>query len=78
VLGFVLLLPAVLALLWSYVLPTLSTVRNSFYRDHLAHGEGGMPSVPGEPVGVENYERALTPGWSGMSRSRCCSACCRW
>ncbi len=65
VLGFVLLLPAVLALLWSYVLPTLSTVRNSFYRDHLAHGEGGMPSVPGEPVGVENYERALDAGLVG-------------
>ncbi|MGI5212409.1 sugar ABC transporter permease [Plantactinospora sp. CA-290183] len=59
-LGLVLLLPALLALTWSYVLPTLSTVLTSLQRtDPLGRNAA-------EPVGGENYRQVFTDGLAGQ------------
>ncbi|MEV7231491.1 sugar ABC transporter permease [Polymorphospora sp. NPDC051019] len=57
VVGLLLLLPALLALLWSYVLPSVSTLVKSFQRDPL------IGTV--EQVGGANYERILEMGFLG-------------
>lgn len=59
VLGLALLLPAALALLWSYVLPTLSTVRSSFRR------ESPLRDRPTESAGLENYRDVFDAGLVG-------------
>ncbi|MFY1631689.1 sugar ABC transporter permease [Solwaraspora sp. WMMB335] len=55
--GLVLLLPAVLALGWSYLIPTLLAIRRSTTRDDLL----GSP----EGVGGANYSRILEDGFAG-------------
>ena len=57
VLGLALLLPALIAWLWSYLLPTLSTVLLSF--------QEVTPSRT-RPVGVENYQEAFESGLVGQ------------
>ncbi|MFD0745290.1 hypothetical protein ACFQ1L_28410 [Phytohabitans flavus] len=59
--GAFLLVPAFLALLWSYVLPTLSTVVESFR--HGSFLEAGGPGA--ESAGFDNYDQALTDGFAG-------------
>lgn len=59
--GALLLVPVLLALLWSYVLPTLSTVVESFQRRNL-FGRGARP-LETESTGVDNYERVLDSGF---------------
>ncbi|MEH1169332.1 sugar ABC transporter permease [Micromonospora sp. CPCC 205539] len=56
--GLALMLPAVLAWLWSYVLPTVSTVLESFQRDDLIR--------PAESVGTKNYEHVFDSGTSSI------------
>ncbi|WP_431882906.1 sugar ABC transporter permease [Micromonospora gifhornensis] len=55
--GFVLLLPALLALAWSYLLPTVQAVWRSTQRDQLLG--------PAEGVGSANYEQLFTRGFLG-------------
>ncbi|MBL6279158.1 sugar ABC transporter permease [Micromonospora fiedleri] len=55
--GFVLLLPALLALAWSYLLPTVQAVWRSTQRDQLLG--------PAEGVGAANYEQLFTRGFLG-------------
>ncbi|MEV0391910.1 sugar ABC transporter permease [Polymorphospora rubra] len=57
VVGLLLLLPALLALLWSYVLPSVSTLVKSFQRDPLIG--------PVEQVGGANYDRIFEMGFLG-------------
>ena len=56
--GLALIVPAVIAWVWSYVLPTLSTVTRSFQADG--------PRRSGESAGTANYEAALTSGFAGQ------------
>ncbi|MEU3117781.1 sugar ABC transporter permease [Micromonospora chalcea] len=56
--GLALIVPAVIAWVWSYVLPTLSTVARSF--------QGDGPRGSGESAGTANYEAALTSGFAGQ------------
>ncbi|MEV5634180.1 sugar ABC transporter permease [Micromonospora tulbaghiae] len=56
--GLALAVPAVIAWVWSYVLPTLSTVARSF------RGDG--PRGSGESVGTANYEAAFVDGVAGQ------------
>ncbi|MBB5114198.1 sugar ABC transporter permease [Micromonospora echinospora] len=56
--GLALIVPAVIAWVWSYVLPTLSTVARSFEGDGLRR--------PYESAGVRNYEVAFTSGFVGQ------------
>ncbi|MEU7792440.1 sugar ABC transporter permease [Micromonospora tulbaghiae] len=56
--GLALVVPAVIAWIWSYVLPTLSTVARSF--------QGDGPRGSGESVGTANYEAAFTSGFVGQ------------
>ncbi|SCE67630.1 hypothetical protein GA0074695_0231 [Micromonospora viridifaciens] len=58
VIGLVLLVPAVLALLWSYVLPSVGTVAESFRR-------GGGLGGPAEPAGGDNYAQVIERGFLG-------------
>ncbi|MEU6021920.1 sugar ABC transporter permease [Micromonospora sp. NPDC047134] len=55
--GFVLLLPALIALAWSYLLPTLQAVSRSTKRDRLIG--------PVESVGSANYEGLFAQGFLG-------------
>ncbi|MFC0533698.1 sugar ABC transporter permease [Phytohabitans kaempferiae] len=64
-LGALLLLPATLALLWSYVLPSLSTVVESFQRGSLLGQRRPAPPIADEGAGFENYERALNGNFFG-------------
>jgi ABC-type sugar transport system permease subunit len=57
-LGLALLLPALAALTWAYVVPTVSTVMASFQH-------GGLFG-PSEPAGVDNYRFALEDGVVGQ------------
>ncbi|MBT8224703.1 MAG: sugar ABC transporter permease, partial [Dactylosporangium sp.] len=57
VVGFVLLVPALMALLWSYVIPTITTIVKSFQRD--------TPFSEPEGVGTKNYETAFSNGLAG-------------
>jgi hypothetical protein len=60
-LGAALLVPAFLALLWSYVLPTLSTVVESFQRrDSFLQSR----RLDTEGAGLDNYDRALSGGFA--------------
>lgn len=63
--GALLLLPALLALLWSYVLPTLSTVVESFQRGSLLGDRVRPVPVAEEGAGLDNYERAFDTGLAG-------------
>ncbi|MEV5765024.1 sugar ABC transporter permease [Micromonospora sp. NPDC052213] len=56
--GLVLLVPAAVALLWSYVLPSVSTLVESFRR---GNGLGG----PTESAGGDNYAQAIERGFLG-------------
>lgn len=56
--GLALTVPAVIAWVWSYVLPTLSTAARSFQADG--------PRRSGESVGTANYEAAFTDGVVGQ------------
>ncbi|MEU1807769.1 sugar ABC transporter permease [Micromonospora aurantiaca (nom. illeg.)] len=56
--GLALAVPAVIAWVWSYVLPTLSTVTRSFQADG--------PRRSGESAGTANYEAAVTSGFVGQ------------
>ncbi|MEU7714749.1 sugar ABC transporter permease [Micromonospora chalcea] len=56
--GLALIVPAVIAWIWSYVLPTLSTVARSF--------EGDGPRRSGESAGAANYESAFASGFVGQ------------
>ncbi|MDO3685622.1 sugar ABC transporter permease [Micromonospora sp. C28ISP2-4] len=56
--GLALVVPAVIAWVWSYVLPTLSTVVRSF--------EADGPRRSGESVGTANYEAVFTDGVAGQ------------
>ncbi|MFC6018911.1 sugar ABC transporter permease [Plantactinospora solaniradicis] len=58
-LGLALLLPALIALIWSYVVPTLSTMLMSFQHDSLLSGES-------EPAGGENYQTIFENGLVGQ------------
>ncbi|MBE1485906.1 sugar ABC transporter permease [Plantactinospora soyae] len=57
-LGLALLLPALVALVWSYVVPTVSTMLTSFQHDSLV----GEP----EPAGGENYQQLFEDGLIGQ------------
>ncbi|MEU7762713.1 MULTISPECIES: sugar ABC transporter permease [Micromonospora] len=56
--GLALVVPAVIAWVWSYVLPTLSTVARSFQADG--------PRGSDESVGTANYETAFSSGFAGQ------------
>ncbi|MER5332445.1 sugar ABC transporter permease [Micromonospora sp. NPDC002717] len=56
--GLVLLVPAAVALLWSYALPSVSTLVESFRR---GNGLGG----PTESVGGDNYAQVIERGFLG-------------
>ncbi|PWU53637.1 hypothetical protein DLJ47_15645 [Micromonospora sp. S4605] len=56
--GLVLLVPAAVALLWSYVLPSVSTLVESFRR-------GRFPGGPSEPAGGDNYTQVIERGFLG-------------
>ncbi|MEU6072361.1 sugar ABC transporter permease [Micromonospora sp. NPDC047074] len=56
--GLLLLVPAVGALLWSYVLPSVSTLVKSFRR-------GGLPGRPTESAGGDNYAQVIERGFLG-------------
>ncbi|MFJ8829136.1 sugar ABC transporter permease [Micromonospora aurantiaca] len=56
--GLALVVPAVIAWVWSYVLPTFSTVTRSFQADG--------PRRSGESAGTANYEAAFTSGFAGQ------------
>ncbi|MCZ7475644.1 sugar ABC transporter permease [Micromonospora sp. WMMC273] len=56
--GLALIVPAVIVWVWSYVLPTLSTVSRSFQADG--------PRRSGESAGTANYEAAFTSGFAGQ------------
>ncbi|MFG3702732.1 PT domain-containing protein [Micromonospora sp. NPDC047620] len=56
--GLVLLVPAAVALLWSYVLPSVSTLVESFRR---GNGLGG----PTESAGGDNYAQVIERGFLG-------------
>ncbi|MGW4497660.1 sugar ABC transporter permease [Micromonospora sp. NPDC004336] len=56
--GLVLLVPAVVALLWSYVLPSVSTLAESFRRGQPFRG-------PTESVGGDNYAQVIERGFLG-------------
>ncbi|MFG3422866.1 sugar ABC transporter permease [Micromonospora sp. NPDC048063] len=56
--GLVLLVPAAVALLWSYVLPSVSTLAESFRR---GSGLGG----PTESAGGDNYAQVIERGFLG-------------
>ncbi|WP_146017506.1 sugar ABC transporter permease [Verrucosispora sp. ts21] len=55
--GFVVLLPALLALAWSYLLPTVQALGRSTTRDRMVG--------PSESVGAANYEALFTRGFLG-------------
>ncbi|GIG88875.1 sugar ABC transporter permease [Plantactinospora endophytica] len=57
-LGFVLLLPALVALVWSYVVPTLGTIWTSFRHEDLIRDS--------QPAGVENYRSIFEDGFLGQ------------
>lgn len=56
--GLVLLAPAAVALLWSYVLPSVSTLVKSFQRSRGLSG-------PTEPAGGDNYAQVIERGFLG-------------
>ncbi|GAB2944431.1 hypothetical protein GCM10027280_36550 [Micromonospora polyrhachis] len=56
-LGLALLVPAIVALLWSYVIPSITTVVKSFQRDRMY--------LPPEAVGGSNYGRLSEIGFFG-------------
>ncbi|SCG79778.1 ABC-type sugar transport system, permease component [Micromonospora echinaurantiaca] len=56
--GLVLLVPGAVALLWSYVLPSVSTLAESFRR-------GRLPGGPSEPAGGDNYTQVIERGFLG-------------
>ncbi|MEU8071351.1 sugar ABC transporter permease [Micromonospora sp. NPDC049151] len=56
--GLALIVPAAIAWIWSYVLPTLSTVARSFEQDG--------PRRSGESAGTANYEAVFTDGFVGQ------------
>ncbi|MBF9131340.1 sugar ABC transporter permease, partial [Plantactinospora sp. S1510] len=56
--GLVLLLPALVALIWSYVAPTLSTMATSFQHDSLIREP--------ESAGTDNYQKIFEDGLAGQ------------
>ncbi|MET7472526.1 sugar ABC transporter permease [Micromonospora sp. NPDC005222] len=56
--GLALVVPAVIAWVWSYVLPTLSTVARSFDNDG--------PRRPDQAAGASNYESVFASGFVGQ------------
>ncbi|MFF3865738.1 sugar ABC transporter permease [Micromonospora sp. NPDC001898] len=56
--GLLLLAPAAVALLWSYVLPSVGTLVESFRQRSLLDG-------PTEPAGGDNYAQAIERGFLG-------------
>nr|MDT0659873.1 sugar ABC transporter permease [Micromonospora sp. DSM 115978] len=57
ILGLALLIPALIALAWSYLLPSLATLRRSF--------QDGNPLRSPESVGGENYRQLFEEGLAG-------------
>ncbi|NBE82516.1 sugar ABC transporter permease [Micromonospora rubida] len=58
VIGLLLLAPAAVALLWSYVLPSVRTLTESFQR-------GSRPGGTPEPAGGDNYAQVFERGFVG-------------
>ncbi|MDG4834491.1 sugar ABC transporter permease [Solwaraspora sp. WMMD1047] len=57
IVGLALLLPALIALVWSYLLPSLATLRRSF--------QDGNPTREPESVGTDNYRQLFEEGLAG-------------